>query len=95
MTDQDACDRVTIDVTNRDPTKPELDLAGVAELVRGFLLRRVAPAQVQLLELSHLKVTGTNSQPTAEFYAELSEPIEFEPGNWSGSYGDLKIEKPK
>lgn len=93
MPDQDTADHVKIDVTNTDPTKAELVLAGVADLVLGFLLRRVAPVQVELLELSRLKTTGYNSQPTAEFYAELSAPIEFESASWSVTYGDLKIEK--
>jgi hypothetical protein len=40
------------------------------------------------------QVTGVNGQPNAEFYAEFSEPIQFERRNWSGTYGDLGIEKP-
>jgi hypothetical protein len=35
-----ARDRVTVGVTSVGPSKDELNLIGVAELVRGYLLRR-------------------------------------------------------
>ena len=91
MSDYEASDRLKIHVANNDASKPELSLGGVAELVRGFILRKVAPVQIELLELSHLKVAGGNDQPIAEFYAELSEPVQIEPAGWAGTYADLNI----